>query len=117
MAAGNDGLHQIAAPDLIDDDGRAPYQPYALPCADAESEHDCKDEPFVGPDRGECLGSHDRALVRRVDCLLGHCAVIAARHPKRRACSFPCFDHVGCAGWRYRAAKFSLRQDRLETLR
>src|SRR5665647_3104833 len=72
MTAGDYGLHQIAAPDLIDDDGRSPKHPHALPAAGAERQHDDEDEPFVRPDRGPCGRRRERTFSRKSNRLFGH---------------------------------------------
>jgi hypothetical protein len=79
MAAGDHALHQIAAPDLIDHDGRAPYQPRALPRADAERQHNREGEPFVRPDRGPCSCRRNGIGSRKRNRLFDHFNVIQSR--------------------------------------
>jgi hypothetical protein len=47
MAAGDNGLDQIATLDLIDHDGRPQHKPHALPSAQSENNNCREREPPV----------------------------------------------------------------------
>ena len=79
MTAGNDGLHQIAAPGLIDNDRRPQNHPRTLPAADTERQQYGEDKPSVGPERKECARSRDCTHEHRIDRLFSHFNFVAAR--------------------------------------
>ena len=84
MAAGDHRLDQIAAHDLIDDDGGPEDQPRALPAADAERHQHRQHEPSVRPDRRPCGGDVERILSRKRNRLFDHFGAMQIA-PDRRA--------------------------------